>query len=211
MARQRATLMAVHPEHPEPHRIQQAVNKLLDARVIVYPTDSIYGLGADIASRTAIDHIYQLRKLDWKKPLSLVCASLSEASRYAVIDNDCFRMMKRVLPGPYTFILRATREAPRTGEHRRRTVGIRLPSHPVARALVEALGRPLLSASAILDEPRAVSDPIDLADYYTSEGVALVLDAGQLVGTPSSIIDWTEGHPVVIRHGAGDVSDFSAS
>src|SRR5687767_6769593 len=108
--------MEIHPEHPEPHRVQQAVSRLSDGKVIVYPTDTIYGIGADIAQKSAIDRIYTLRKLDDKKPLSIVCSSLSEASRYAVIDNDCYRLMKRTLPGPFTFILRATREAPRMGE-----------------------------------------------------------------------------------------------
>lgn len=207
VARQRATLMEIHPEHPEPHRIQQAVAKLIDARVIVYPTDTIYGLGADISSRAAIERIYALRKLDPKKPLSLVCGSLSEASRYAVIENECYRVMRKVLPGPYTFILRATREAPKVGDLKRRAVGVRIPEHPVALALTQALGRPLVSASAIRDDAEVtVSDPVHLADHYGSEGVALVLDAGQLAGTPSTIIDWTEDRPVILRRGAGDAS-----
>jgi tRNA threonylcarbamoyl adenosine modification protein (Sua5/YciO/YrdC/YwlC family) len=221
VAKQRAMLLEIRPDHPEPYRIQQAVAKLLEQRVILYPTDTIYGLGADIASKTAIDRIYALRKLDDKKPLSLVVGSLSEASRYAVIDNDCFRAMKRMLPGPYTFILRATREAPRMGDAKRRTVGIRMPAHPVALALVRALGRPLLSASAIIededrdlrddddDEPRGpeTSDPIALAEHYGPD-VAMVIDAGPLSGVPSTIIDWSDDTPVIVRRGAGDVSGF---
>lgn len=210
VARQRTTLLQINPDHPEPHRIQQAVSRLSDGKVIVYPTDTIYGLGADIAQRSAIDRIYALRKLDAKKPLSLVVGSLSEASRYAVIDNDCYRVMKRALPGPFTFILRATREAPRMGESKRRTVGIRMPSHPVALALVRALGRPLLSASAIIDErSEDISDPLALADHYGTGGdVSVVIDAGTLLGTPSSVIDWTEDSPQIVRRGAGDLSIF---
>jgi tRNA threonylcarbamoyl adenosine modification protein (Sua5/YciO/YrdC/YwlC family) len=201
--------MAINPQHPEPHRIQQAMDKLAAGRVIVYPTDTIYGIGADIVDKAAIARIYALRRLDEKKPLSLVCASLSEASRYAVIDDDCHRVMRRLLPGPYTFILRATKDAPKMGDKKRRTVGIRIPESPVALALVGKLGRPLLSASAIVEGSlMTVSDPVELADAYGSEGVALVLDAGQLSGVPSSIIDWTEETPVIVRQGAGDVTSF---
>lgn len=208
LPRQRASLLEINVEHPEPHRIGRAVSLIQDGKVIVYPTDTIYGLGADIENRGAIDRIYGLRKLDPKKPLSLVCGSLSEASRYAVIDNDCYRVMKRLLPGPYTFILKATREAPKMGDTKRRTVGIRLPSHPVALALVRALGRPLLSTSAIVDETsEEVSDPHFLADHYSND-VAMVIDAGTLLGTPSSVIDWTEEAPVIIRRGAGDLTPF---
>jgi tRNA threonylcarbamoyl adenosine modification protein (Sua5/YciO/YrdC/YwlC family) len=207
VAQKRALLMAIHPDHPEPYRIQQAIEKLETERVIVYPTDTIYGLGADSASKAAIARIYALRGLDEKKPLSLVCASLSEASRYAVISDDCHRVMRRVLPGPYTFILRATKEAPKMGDKKRRTVGIRIPKSAVALALVSRLGRPLLSASAIIEGALVPSsDPLELADAYGAEGVALVLDAGQLSGVPSSIIDWTEDSPVIVRKGAGDVS-----
>lgn len=177
---------------------------------MVYPTDTIYGLAVDLESRGGVDRLYSLRRLDPRKPLSVVCGSLSEASRYAVLDNDCYRFMRRVLPGPYTFVLRATREVPRTGDQRRRAVGIRIPAHPVALALVAELGRPLLSTSAILDTEDGegqVSDPVALAERY-GDGVALVLDAGILEGTPSSVVDWTEDAPRVLRVGAGDVSEL---
>lgn len=210
MARNRAPLLDISPEHPEPHRVRQAVSRLKADEVVVYPTDTIYGLAVDFESRRGIDRLYALRKLDLKKPLSVVCASLSQASKYAVIDNECHRFMRRVLPGPYTFVLKATREVPRTGDSKRRAVGIRIPAHPVALALVEELGRPLLSTSAILEDlpgEREVSDPVRLAERY-GDGVALVLDAGILEGTPSSVIDWTEDTPRVLRVGAGDVSEL---
>ncbi|MCC7385442.1 MAG: threonylcarbamoyl-AMP synthase [Deltaproteobacteria bacterium] len=210
MARARAPLLAISAEHPEPHRIRQAVARLKDEEAVVYPTDTIYGLAVDLESRGGVDRLYSLRRLDPRKPLSVVCGSLSEASRYAVLDNDCYRFMRRVLPGPYTFVLRATREVPRTGDQRRRAVGIRIPAHPVALALVAELGRPLLSTSAILDTEDGegrVSDPVALAERY-GDGVALVLDAGILEGTPSSVVDWTEDGPRVLRVGAGDVSEL---
>jgi tRNA threonylcarbamoyl adenosine modification protein (Sua5/YciO/YrdC/YwlC family) len=209
--KQRAQLFSIHPQHPEPHRIREAVAKLLDAKIVVYPTDTIYGIGADLESKAAIDRIYALRKLDHRKPLSLVCGSISDASRYAVIEDDCHRAMRRLLPGPYTFVLRATKEGPKMGDKSRRTVGIRIPNNPVALELVRALGRPLISASAIIEGAELeTSDPVELADHYGSEAVAMVLDAGPLAGTPSSIVDWTEDTPVILRAGAGDVSSLVA-
>lgn len=177
--------------------------------LVVYPTDTLYGLGGRLSSRTALDRIYSLRGLDRNKPLSVVCASLSDASRYAVIPDECFRAMRRLLPGPYTFVLPATRLVPKMGDKRRRSVGVRIPAHPIALALIEAMGEPLLSASAILDddppEDQDISDPIRLAERYGAE-VAVVIDAGILRGGASSVIDWTEEAPKILRRGAGDLS-----
>ena len=210
MARTTAPRIEVHPKNPEPRKIQQAVAALREGKVIVYPTDTIYGLGADLEQKRAIDQIYSLRQLDPKKPLSLICGSLSEASRFAVIPDECFRTMKRLLPGPYTFILPATRAAPKTGMQQRRTVGIRIPDHPVALALSAAMGLPMISASAMLETgEEATSDPTDLAEQY-GHAVGLVLDAGILFGTPSSVIDWTGSAPVILRRGAGDLSAFES-
>jgi tRNA threonylcarbamoyl adenosine modification protein (Sua5/YciO/YrdC/YwlC family) len=204
----RAALLEIDPEHPEPRRVQQAVDKLTAGQVVLYPTDTLYGIGGDLLRRDAADKIVQLRLRDPKKPLSIVCSSLSEASRYAIIDDDCHRVMRRVLPGPYTFILKATREIPRTGDKVRRVVGVRIPGHPVAAALVKALGHPILSASAVPPEdgPPDVSDPVQLAERYGSDTVGLVLDAGILRGAPSTVIDWSEGEPVLVRRGAGEVA-----
>ena len=205
VARNRVQLLEINPTYPEPHRIRQAAARLESGQNVVYPTDTIYGLAAAIEHRPAVERLYRLRKLDRSKPLSLVCSDLSVVSRYAVVDNECFRTMKRVLPGPYTFILRATREAPRLGQSKRRTVGIRVPAHPVAQALVEALGQPLLSTSGLGDPGDEVSDPVRLAEAYAGTEVNLVLDAGLLRGIPSTVVDWSGDAPEVIREGAGDV------
>lgn len=205
MAVKRVQLLAVNPHHPEPHRIRQAAARLEAGSNVVYPTDTIYGLAAALDRRPAVERLYQLRKLDRSKPLSLVCSDLSSVSRFAVVTNECFRAMKRVLPGPYTFILRATKEAPRLGQSKRKTVGIRIPDHPVAQALVEALGTPLLSTSSLGDPGSELSDPVRLAEAYAGTDVSLVLDAGLLRGVPSTIIDWSEDEPVVVREGAGPV------
>lgn len=209
MARGRAPLLEISSEHPEPQRVRQAVQRLKADEVIVYPTDTIYGLAVDFESRPGMEKLYALRKLDPKKPLSLVCSSLSQASQYAVIHNTCYRFMRRVLPGPFTFILPASPNVPRTGDKKRRAVGIRVPESKVAQAIIEALGHPVWNTSAIFDDdsPEDVSDPKLLAERY-GDGVGVVLDAGILEGTPSTVIDWTEDAPVILRRGAGDVSEL---
>ena len=209
MATRRTTLLHVNTDHPEPHRIGQAVAHLQAGRIIVYPTDTLYGLAADIENRSAIDRLYSLRRLDPKKPLSLICADLPQVGQYAILDDDCYRFMRRVLPGPYTFILKATRAAPRMGQSRRRAVGIRVPANPVAQALVRALGRPILSTSAAPHEEEAVTDPVELANLYGGRDVALVLDAGLAVNTPSSVVDWSGDAPEIIREGAGDLAELT--
>jgi tRNA threonylcarbamoyl adenosine modification protein (Sua5/YciO/YrdC/YwlC family) len=208
VSKPRTTLLTIHPEHPEPHRIGQAVAHLEAGRVIVYPTDTLYGLAADLDNRGAIERLYSMRRLDPNKPLSLICQDLSQVARYAIMQDECYRFMKRVLPGPYTLILKATREAPRMGQNRRRAVGIRVPASPVAQALVAALGRPILSTSAAGLDEAAVSDPVELARIYGARDVALVLDAGMLFGTPSTVVDWSQDGPELVRQGAGDVSEL---
>lgn len=213
LARRRIIRLDVRADHPEPYKIRQAVALLDAGRVVVYPTDTIYGLGAAVDERTAVDGLYQLRRLDPKKPLALVCANLSQASRYTIIDNECYRFMRRALPGPFTFILKASSDAPRwLGRSRRRTVGVRVPDSPVAQALVDQLGRPLISTSAIVDGiPERPSDPAALADRLDPQIVGIVLDAGLLDGVPSTVIDWSGDEPELVRQGAGDVSELGLS
>ena len=201
LARRHIPRLDVNPAHPEPHKIRQAAALLESGRVVVYPTDTIYGLGADSDSRVAIDRLYALRKLDPNKPLSLICRSLSDVGQYAIMSNECHRFMRRHLPGPYTFIL--------PGKSRRRAIGVRVPDSPVALALIDALGRPIMSTSAIFDG-EATSDPIVLVETLDPQVVGLVLDAGLLAGVPLTVIDWTEEDPQVVREGAGDVSDLGA-
>lgn len=176
--------------------------------MIGYPTDTLYGLAADAGSVTAIGKLYALRKLAPKKPLSLICGSLSQVSKYAILDDACFRFMKRVVPGPYTFILRATRDVPRLGQTQRRTVGVRIPQAPVAIALIEALGGPFMSTSAT-DVDAGPSDPRQVAEAFGGRDVPLVLDAGILSGTPSTVIDWSGDEPTVVREGAGPLFELA--
>src|SRR5262245_41001462 len=144
--------LEVHPTHPEPRKIKQAVEVLRDDGVIVYPTDTVYGLGCDVTSKRAVERVYQLKRMKEDHLVAFVCADLGDIARYAVVDDRAYRVMKRLLPGPYTFILQATRDAPRTVmQKKRKTVGIRIPNHPVALALVKELGSPIVSTSAVLE------------------------------------------------------------
>lgn len=172
--------------------------------MLVYPTDTVYGLGCAIDRKKAVDRIYQIKRMPKNHPLTLVCPSLSNIAKYAYVDDFAYRIMKRLVPGPYTFILRATREVPRLLLRKRKTVGIRVPDHPVPLALVEALGMPLLSTSATLDD-EAVADPDELATQFRS--VDIVLDAGWGGLDPSTVLDLTGDEPVVVREGVGPV-DF---
>ncbi len=210
MAKSRITRLEVHPERPEANRLKQAVALLDSGQVIIYPTDTVYGIAAALDERAAVERLYSMRRLDRKKPLSLICSNLSQVSKYAIVDDECHRFMRRVLPGPYTFILRATRDAPRLGQSKRRTVGVRMPNHAVALALVEALGRPLLSTSAIPPGQKdVIPDPAELAQAFSGSGVGVIVDAGLVPLVESSVIDWSEDAPEVIREGAGDVSDLT--
>lgn len=193
-------------DHPEPRRIAQAVDHLMRGRVIGYPTDTLYALAADFAVPSAANQLYSVRSLPRTKPLALICNSLSQLSRYTSFSDSCFRFMKRVLPGPYTFILRATREVPRLGDNKRRMVGVRIPDAPVALAIVEALGRPFMSTSAT--DAGEISDPRMVVEAFGGQNVPVVLDTGLLPGTPSTVIDWSEDEPVVVRAGAGPLLEL---
>jgi len=207
VARQRVTRLEINAAHPEPHRIRQAVAHLQAGQPIIYPTDTLYGLAADLERTAAVQKLYSLRRLDPKKPLSLICSSLEEVGKYAVFSNDAFRFMRRHLPGPFTLILKATREAPRMGQSKRRTVGVRIPDHPVTQELVRALGRPMLSTS-VEEETDRVQDPVEYAERFGAHEVALILDAGILEGRSSTIIDWSEPEPELVRRGAGETDLF---
>ena len=202
----RSQLVAVTVDHPEPRRIQKAVEHIEAGRVVGYPTDTLYALAADPASHPGTQRLYGLRGLPTRKPLSLICHSFSQISTYTILDNECFRYMKRVLPGPYTFILKASKAAPKLGDNKRKTVGVRFPEAPVAIALVEALGRPLLSTSAT--GPGEISDPRQVVELFGGHDVPTVLDAGLLPGTPSTVIDWSTDTPEVIREGAGPLFEL---
>jgi len=194
----------VNAKHPEPRKISQAVTALERGGVIAYPTDSVYGLGCDLLSKRGIEALYRMKNLDHHQLLSFVCPDLADIARYAVVSDASYRVMRRLLPGPYTFILPATKEVPRVLRMKRKTLGVRVPSHPVTLALTHALGRPLVSSSASLDGEFMI-DPADIEQRFPE--LELVLDADGVGLTPSTVIDLSGDEPVLVRAGAGPV-DF---
>ncbi len=199
-------LLAINPDHPEPRKIRRAVEALQAGGVIAYPTDTVYGLGCDLTNKHAIDRLYSIKGMDRSHPLAFVCPDLSDIARYAIVDNQVYRVLRRFLPGPYTFILEATREVPKLVQMRRKTVGIRVPASETARALSRELGRPIISSTAARPGEDPLVDPkeIDL----TFKGLALVLDGGAGGLVPTSVIDLTTSPPEIVREGAGDVDEF---
>lgn len=194
--------LPINPNHPEPRKIARAVDVMRRGGVIAYPTDTVYGLGCDIFDKKAVEAIYRMKRMQKDQLLSFVCPSISEVARYAIIEDWAHRILRSLLPGPYTFILRPTREVPKVLRMKRKTVGIRIPDHPVALALVEALGHPVASSSASLDGEQFV-DPADIEDRMPQ--VELVLDAEGVGLVPSTVVDLSGDQPEVVRMGAGPV------
>jgi len=194
--------IAVNPDHPEPRKIAQAVECLRKGEVIAYPTDTVYGLGCDIHDKRAVERIYQMKPMGKDHLLSFLCPDLSDIARYAFVDDPAYRIMRRLAPGPYTFILNATREVPKVLLMKRKTVGIRVPKHPVAQALLRELGGPILSTSASVDGENLI-DPEDIDNAFPK--LALILDVEACGNKSSTIIDLTGPDPEVVRIGAGAV------
>lgn len=199
-------LLEINPENPEPRKIKRAVEALEAGEVIAYPTDTVYALGCDLFNKKAIDRLYQIKGIDRSHMLSFVCQNLGDVARYAVMHDDVYRVLKQYLPGPYCFILEATREVPRIIQTPRKTVGVRIPKHPVALAIALELGRPLISSTAARhgETPDPDAREVDLA----FPGLALVLDAGAGGTVPTSVVDLSGQKPRVVRVGAGDVAAF---
>ncbi|WP_380177986.1 L-threonylcarbamoyladenylate synthase [Kalamiella sp. sgz302252] len=199
----------IHPENPQPRLIKQAVELLNKGAVIVYPTDSGYALGCRLEDKNAMERICRIRQLDSDHNFTLVCRDLSELSTYAYVDNTAFRLIKNNTPGNYTFILKATKEVPRRlMNDKRKTIGLRVPSNPVALALLEALNEPLMSTSLMLPgNDFTESDPETIQEEIGKQ-VDLIMNGGYLGQQPTTVIDLTENTPQVIREGAGDVKPF---
>lgn len=199
-------LVEINVEHPEPRKIRRAVEALLAGEVIGYPTDTVYGLGCDISSKKAIDRLYQIKGMDRSHPLAFICPDLSEIARYAVVDNQIYRVLRHFLPGPYCFILEATREVPRILQTKRKTIGIRVPNHEVTCAVVRELGRPILSTTAQRAGAEPHVDPAEIDEDF--KGLGLVIDSGAGGLVPTTVVDLTVSPPVVIRQGLGPVEEF---
>jgi tRNA threonylcarbamoyl adenosine modification protein (Sua5/YciO/YrdC/YwlC family) len=200
-------LLAINPNHPEPRKIQRAVEALEAGHVIGYPTDTVYGLGCDLLNKKAIDRLYQIKQMDRSQLLSFVCPDIGNVARYAIVEDATFRLLKRYLPGPYTFILEATREVPKLVQSKRRTVGVRIPNHQVILALVRAFGRPVISTTAAPHGEDPYVDPDEIDSRF--KGLAMVLDAGGGAVIPTTVVDLTTPEPTVLRQGAGPIDEFT--
>ena len=200
---------SIHPDNPNPRLIRQAAAMLREGAVVVYPTDSCYALGCHLDDRDAVARIRQIRGLDEHHHLTLMCRDLSEISRYARVDNSKFRLLKANTPGSYTFILEATKEVPRRLQHpKRNTVGIRIPDHSVALALLEELGEPILSSTLILPDEEWPLNVAERIRELLEKKVELVIDGGQVGVDFTTVIDLTGEAPVLVRQGKGDSAPF---
>ena len=200
-------LIHINLENPQPRLISQAVSVLRDGGVIVYPTDTIYGIGCDIMNKKAIEKIYWIKNRDKKKPFSFICSDLKNISDYAKVSNYAYKTMKRLLPGPYTFILEGSRMVPKIMLTRRKTAGIRVPDHEICLKLVQELGHPIISTSANMPDGALIADPSLLHDHYGAS-VDLVIDGGPVSHEPSSVVSLINDAPEVLREGLGDISIF---
>ncbi|MGH9591829.1 MAG: L-threonylcarbamoyladenylate synthase [Bryobacteraceae bacterium] len=204
-----AQFFVIHPDNPQQRLIRQAAEMVRDGAVIAYPTDSCYALGCHLGDQDAVTRIRQIRGMDDKHFMTLMCRDLSELARYAKVDNVQFRLLKNNTPGSYTFILQATGEVPRRLQHpRRSTVGIRIPDHPVALALLEELGEPLISSTLIMPhEQQALNDAEEIRERLDRQ-LDLVLDGGAVGLEPTTVIDLTTDAPMLVRRGKGEIAHF---
>jgi tRNA threonylcarbamoyl adenosine modification protein (Sua5/YciO/YrdC/YwlC family) len=201
--------ISIHPVDPQPRLVRQAVAAIRDGSVVVYPTDSTYALGCLIGDKEAMERIRRIRNADKHHNFTLVCRDLSEIAKYARVDNSQYRTLKAFTPGPYTFLLEATREVPKRLQNpKRRTIGIRVPDNPIVRMLLAELGEPIMSSSLLLPgETEAMTDPHEIRERL-DHVVDVVIDGGSGGLEPSSVVDLSSGAPMVIRSGKGDVAAF---
>ncbi|HEX2604540.1 MAG TPA: L-threonylcarbamoyladenylate synthase [Oxalicibacterium sp.] len=199
----------IHPDNPQARLINQAAQIIKGGGIVALPTDSCYALVCQLDDKDAVTRLRRIRNVDDKHHLTLLCRDLSEIAQYARVDNSQYRLLKAATPGPYTFILEATKEVPRRLSHpSRKTIGLRVPENAIASALMEALGEPLLGTTLILpDENEALTDPDEIRDRL-AKVVDLVIDGGACSLQPTTVIDLTAAEPVLVRQGRGDASPF---
>ncbi|MEM9982176.1 MAG: L-threonylcarbamoyladenylate synthase [Bacteroidota bacterium] len=205
-----ATFLKIHPENPEPRKMKQVVDCLSAGGLVIYPTDTVYGLGCDLHHKRALEKICQIKGIKPKKAnFSFICYDLSHISVYAKVGTPIFKIMKKALPGPFTFILNATSKVPELLYNNKKTVGIRIPDHPIPRLLVRELDRPIITTS--------VHDDDEVIDYITSPDliyekfqhkVDIVVDGGYGNIIPSTIVDCTQEAVEIVREGAGDIDTY---
>jgi tRNA threonylcarbamoyl adenosine modification protein (Sua5/YciO/YrdC/YwlC family) len=205
-----ARLISIHPLNPQVQRIEEVVQILQKGGLVIYPTDTVYGVGCDMTNARAVERVYQLKGVKpGKTNFSIICHDLSDIATYALVSNQSFKLMKKALPGPFTFVLPATRSIPKLLEIKKRTIGIRIPNHAIPRMLVELLGNPLITTSLPEDNSMIEysTDPELMAEKW-NRLVDCVLDAGAGGIIPSTIVDLTGNQPEIIREGLGEIEQF---
>ncbi|MGA7980284.1 MAG: L-threonylcarbamoyladenylate synthase [Chromatiaceae bacterium] len=204
-----AQFFQIHPDDPQPRLIRRAVEILLQGGVIVYPTDSSYALGCQIGEKSAMERVRQIRRVGDKHNLTLVCRDLSEIATYAKIDNQAFRLLKTLTPGPYTFVYEATKQVPRRLLHpKRKAIGIRVPDNAICQTLLAELDQPILSSTLILPgDELPLTDPYEMRDLLDHQ-VDLVIDGGFCGLEPTTVVDMTQSPPALMRVGKGDPTLF---
>ncbi|MGH8160611.1 MAG: L-threonylcarbamoyladenylate synthase [Gammaproteobacteria bacterium] len=204
-----ANILRLHPVTPERRLIAQAARTVAGGGIIAYPTDSTYALACRLGDKAAAQRLRRLRGADRQHPFTLVCRDLSEIATYAYVDNPAYRLLRSLTPGPYTFVLPATREVPRRLVHpKRKTIGIRVPDHPVAKVLLEALDEPLMSTT-VVDDARALTDAEDVAAAFGND-VELIVDGGATSGEATTVLALADGRVEVLREGRGPVGDWAS-
>jgi len=198
-------IIKINSRNPQPRLIRKVVEALKEGGVIAYPTDTIYGLGCDLYQKDAIERVHRLKKHSKNKRLSMICADLKDISNYAHVPDYAYRIMRSLIPGPYTFILEATKLVPKIMLTNQKTVGIRVPDNNISLALVRELGHPIITTSVIKPDESLYSDPEEIYQMF-GKALDLVIDGGTIVAAHSSIVDLTDDFPRVLRAGKGDVS-----
>jgi tRNA threonylcarbamoyl adenosine modification protein (Sua5/YciO/YrdC/YwlC family) len=200
-------LLSINSQNPQMRLIKKAVDILRDGGIIIYPTDTVYGLGCDLSNKKGIEKIYELKKRNRKQPLSFVCSDLKHISEYAKVTDYAYKTMKRLLPGAYTFILEASRLVPKIILPKRSTTGIRVPDNQICLSLVKELGQPIISTSVKTDQGETLGDPSVIKEYF-GRMVDLIIDGGIIMPQPSSVISLVDDNIEIIRIGKGDISAF---
>jgi tRNA threonylcarbamoyl adenosine modification protein (Sua5/YciO/YrdC/YwlC family) len=201
-------LISINPDNPQPRSIKQIADRLRGGAVICYPTDTVYGIGCDIFNQKAVKKIFQIKKRPLHKPFSFMCSSLKNVSDYAHVSNMAYRIMRKALPGPFTFIMPAAKIVPKIMITKQKTVGIRVPRNNICLNLIEALGNPILTTSAILaEEGSPLSEAYEFEELLGNI-VDLVIDGGMVYPDPSTIVDFSGDEPEILRQGKGDISQY---
>ncbi|MGD2150702.1 MAG: L-threonylcarbamoyladenylate synthase [Desulfobacterales bacterium] len=200
-------LIKINPKNPQERLITKVVDILKKGGIIAYPTDTYYGIGCDIMNKKAIEKIYQLKQRNRIKPFSFICSGLKNISHYAKVSNYAYKTMKRLLPGPYTFVLEGSKLVPKIMLTKRKTAGIRMPDHPICLELVEKLENPIITTSAAMPDGTNFFDPSLIHDFFHPR-IDVVIDGGPVPGHPSSVISLINDMPEVIRKGRGDITVF---